>query len=274
MSDADAKNNLRQALSNLRKFLSPYLIVTRDTVQFNGATSYSIDVDQFTQEIKLSSPKSPSSLSTFQTALALYKGDFLQGFFIREAPEFEDWAYAERVRLRELALQALHRLAEIEMSHADYPAALETTTRLLAFDPWREETHRQRMIALARMGQRSAALAQYQACRRILEKELGVEPTRETTKLYEQIRSAEHITQHNLPASTTSFIGREEELTEIRLQLGNPECRLLTLVGEGGVGKSRLALKAAHDQIHQFLNGVWFVPLASVKDLEGMFRRH
>ena len=178
---------------------------------------------------------------------------------------------AERARLRELALQALHTLTEIEMSRANYLAALDSTSRLLAFDPWREEAHRQRMSALARAGQRSAALAQYQTCRRILEKELGVEPSAETTALYEQIRNAENISLHNLPATTTSFVGRESELAEITVRLLDANCRVLTLVGEGGVGKSRLALQAAQSHIHQFLGGVWYIPLSSVKDIDGLF---
>ena len=97
-------------------------------------------------------------------------------------------------------------------------------SRLLAFDPWREEAHRQRMSALARAGQRSAALAQYQTCRRILDKELGVEPSAETTALYEQIRNTENLSLHNLPANTTSFVGRESELAEISCQIAG--CRL------------------------------------------------
>ncbi|GAB4466354.1 MAG: BTAD domain-containing putative transcriptional regulator [Anaerolineales bacterium] len=270
MPDADAKNNLRQALTNLRKIANDHLTITRDSIEFTGDCF--LDCAEFESAIRAASSLDPERGAAILTdALRLYRGDFLEGFHLRDAPEFEDWMLTERARLRELALQALHRLAEIQMNRADYPATLEATARLLAFDPWREEAHRQRMSALARAGQRSAALAQYQTCRRILEKELGVAPSAETTALYEQIRDAEAHPSGNLPASTTSFVGREAELAEIGVRLANADCRVLTLVGEGGVGKSRLALQAAQTHIQQFLGGAWFVPLAHVQDLDGMF---
>ncbi len=270
MSDADAKNNLRQALTNLRKIANEYLNITRDSIEFTGDCF--LNSSKFEFDIKTASSLDPQPASVILTeSLALYRGDFLEGFYVRDTPDFEDWMLAERARLRELALQALHRLTEIEMSRANYLAALESTAALLAFDPWREEAHRQRMAALAHAGQRSAALAQYQTCRRILDKELGVEPSAETTALYEQIRSADKVSLHNLPAATTSFVGREFELEEIAVRLLDANCRVLTLVGEGGVGKSRLALQAAQSHIHQFLGGVWYVPLSSVKDIDGLF---
>jgi DNA-binding SARP family transcriptional activator/predicted ATPase len=270
MSDADAKNNLRQALANLKKYFEDELTITRDAIEFTGDAF--VDSIEFDSALRSASSSDLERVAVILTdSLRLYRGDFLEGFHIREVPDFEDWMLTERARLRELALQALHRLAEIQMSRADYPAALEATSRLLAFDPWREEAHRQRMSALARAGQRSAALAQYQSCRRVLEKELGVEPAAETTALYEQIRNAENVSLHNLPVSATSFVGREAELAEIRVRLANADCRLISLVGEGGVGKSRLALQAAQGLVQQFINGAWFVPLAPIKDIEGMF---
>lgn len=270
MSDTDAKNNLRQALTNLRKIADEYLIITRDSIEFTGDCF--LDSSKFESDIKNASSLDHQPASVILTnSLTLYRGDFLEGFYVRDAPDFEDWMLAERARLREIALQALHRLTEIEMSRANYLATLDSTSRLLAFDPWREEAHRQRMSALARAGQRSAALAQYQTCRRILEKELGVEPSAETTSLYEQIRATTNVSQHNLPASTTSFIGRESELAEIAVRLLDVNCRVLTLVGEGGVGKSRLALQAAQSHVNHFLGGVWYIPLASVKVIDGLF---
>ena len=270
MPDVDAKNNLRQALTNLRKFSDNELTITRDSIEFTGDCY--LDILQFEQDVKsASSLDTQHALVILKNSINLYKGDFLEGFHLRDALDFEDWMLTERARLRELALQALHRLTEIQMNSGDYLAALDSTSRLLTFDPWREEAHRQRMSALARAGQRSAALAQYQTCRRTLKKELGVEPSTETTSLYEQIRNTENVSLHNLPASMTSFIGRESELAEIAVRLANTNCRILTLVGEGGVGKSRLALQAAQSQVHRFLGGVWYIPLSSVKDIDGLF---
>jgi rhodanese-related sulfurtransferase len=105
------------------------------------------------------------------------------------------------------------------------------------------------MCLLARSGQRSAALRQYETCRHTLADELGVEPHEETTALYERIRTAGAARLHNLPDPPTPFIGRRELLQQIAECLGNPACRLLTLPGLGGIGKTHLALQAAREAL-------------------------
>ncbi|HNB53193.1 MAG TPA: BTAD domain-containing putative transcriptional regulator [Anaerolineales bacterium] len=267
MSDADAKNNLRQALSNLRKHLDPYLLVTRDTLQFNASAPHTLDVDEFVKGTHLPQLTiDHSQFTILNSSLALYSGDFLHGFFIREAPEFEDWAYAERVRLRELAFQALQTLTAYHQKRGEFPQALQTANRLLTFDPWREETHRQLMLLYARSGQRSAALAQYEQCRRVLAKELDVEPSAETTALYERIRAAGDTFPNNLTLRPTAFVGRTHELEHLDSLFTRPDCRLITLLGPGGIGKTRLALQAARHALQRglFLSGVFFVPLEGV----------
>jgi predicted ATPase len=126
------------------------------------------------------------------------------------------------------------------------------------------------MIALSLSGQRSAALAQYEVCRRILSEELGVEPEAETRTLDERIRDGglhpSIVPPHNLPAQRTRFVGRDAELAEIAEQLNSPDYRLLTLVGSGGVGKTRLALAAGRQAAPYFPDGTWFVPLIDVDE--------
>ena len=133
------------------------------------------------------------------------------------------------------------------------------------WNPGAKQSHRQLMRVLARSGQRSAALVQYATCRRVLAEELGVEPEEETTTLYEQIqRGAAPADAHptlsptNLAAHTplTPLIGRETELAQLADRLEERDCRLLTLVGPGGIGKTRLALQAAADLGASFRDGV------------------
>lgn len=267
MAETDAKNNLRQTLSNLRKLLEPYLLITRDAVQFDTAVPHTLDITQFEHHLARARDAAPAiRIAALQQAAVRYQGDFLAGFYVREAPEFEDWMLAQRVRYRELALHTLHTLTEHHLSRGEYGRAIDYATRLLALDAWREEAHRQLMTALAHSGQRSAALAQYENCRHLLERELGVAPSTETTALYERIRAAGETPPHNLPPQPTPFVGRQEELAQISACLQNPDCRLLTLVGTGGMGKTRLALQAA-EQAHRrrlFLHGAFFVPLVGV----------
>ncbi|NJN81703.1 MAG: hypothetical protein HC802_05035 [Caldilineaceae bacterium] len=265
MPDSAAANNLRQALTNLRKHFDRSLLITRETVAFNQDAPWFVDAHLFEARVRSSTDKpTEERVALLRQALALYRGDFMEGFFVRDSPDFEDWLLVQRVRLREVALQGWGVLTELLLDSGDYDAAVETAGCLLSMDPWREEAHRQRMLALARSGQSSAALAQFQSCRAVLRQEFGVEPSAETSALDERIRAARHGPRHSLPAATSEFVGREQELNAIQRRLASPACRLLTLVGLGGCGKTRLALQAGGALAQAFLNGVWFVSLAAV----------
>jgi predicted ATPase len=125
-------------------------------------------------------------------------------------------------------------------------------------------------------GQHSAALKQYQACEEILRRELGIDPQAETRELYKKIRRREikpvqvekqkekRAPQHNIPFQLSNFIGREKEQKTIAKLLSSH--RLVTLIGEGGIGKTRLSLKVGEGLLDQFPHGVWFVELASLND--------
>jgi DNA-binding SARP family transcriptional activator len=179
MPEADARTNLRQALSNLRKIVPAHIIIERDRVEFNRDSAYHLDVQAFERELAdgrwlmdgepSTSDHQPSAIRHLQTAVDLYRGDFLEGFSVRDAAAFEEWALAQRERLRELALGALHALTSDYLRRGQHAQGIDSARRVLALDPWREEAHRQLMLLLARSGQRSAALAQYETCRKILE---------------------------------------------------------------------------------------------------------
>ncbi|MEZ4767395.1 MAG: BTAD domain-containing putative transcriptional regulator [Caldilineales bacterium] len=267
MPDAAAANNLRQALTNLRKLAEPHVHITRDSVAFNRTAPYALDVETFRDLLRLSGGQpSGQRIGLLRQALTLYQGDFLEGFYVRDAPDYEDWALLQRVQLRELALRGWDTLAGLLLASGDYDEAVDAAGRLLAIDPWREETHRLRMLALARSGQFSAALAQYQACRDILQREFDAAPSAETTALFERIRAAMRGPRHNLPAATTGFVGREVELADLRRALASPDTRMLTILGQGGAGKTRLALEVAGRCAPMFLNGVRLGHLAGVND--------
>ncbi|GIV96693.1 MAG: transcriptional activator [Herpetosiphonaceae bacterium] len=280
MQEEAASANLRVALSNLRRLLPNYLIITRQTLAFNRQSPFWLDVDVFQSNVQLAQTAPPEKeLDLLRQAINLYSGEFLEGFFVREAPSFEEWVLGQRERMRRLALQTLYTLTARSSARGEYDTALGYTSRLLSLEPWQEEAHRQMMLLLALSGQRSAALAQYEICRTVLAQELGVEPMDETTALYTRIRegrigepaeaeqfSVPMLRLHNLPDQLTPFIGRETELAQIATRLTSPSCRLLTLVGPGGIGKTRLALQAATDYLSNFsvADGICFVPLAGV----------
>ena len=288
-----ARHNLRQAVFSLRQVIGdsaaspPYLLISREAIQFNRASDSSLDLAQFNtilqackQDRSRGSEDPAIRAARLEELVTLYRGEFLHGFFLEDSAEFEQWALVQRESLHQQALDALSTLADYYEQHGDLPAARRHALRQIELDPWHEEAYCQAMRALALEGQRSAALAQYETCRRVLAEELGVEPSARTRELAEQIRTGKLKTKeespaspatgplHNLPLSLTSFHGREQELLDLDGLIADPECRCISLVGPGGIGKTRLALQAAERHRAAFAHGVAFVPLASVGTVE------
>ncbi|HEX9923135.1 MAG TPA: BTAD domain-containing putative transcriptional regulator [Anaerolineae bacterium] len=275
MPEARAKRNLTKALSNLRQLIEPYLIIERHQISLDQDLPYQVDVDLFREAIEAVDSESPE-LEPLCQAVELYQGDFLAGFYVKHALTFEDWALTEREQLREAMVQALDTLVARYLERADHATGIEYAARLLAMDPLRESAHRQMMLLLARSGQRNAALAQYETCQRILAEELDVEPTAETTDLFERLKGTQKPLDHNLPPQPNVLVGREAELNRLVTHLGDPNCRLLTLIGPGGIGKTRLAIEGAAHFIRpelalaggRFADGIYFVNLAPLTPRE------
>ncbi|MCD6344495.1 MAG: tetratricopeptide repeat protein [Anaerolineae bacterium] len=284
-----ARQNLSQALCNLRHAIGdrdaqpPFLLITTQTLQFNRSSDHRLDVA--TLEALLAACKAHPHrrleacgpcADRLQRAVALYRGAFLEGFSLGGSPAFEEWMLLEQERYHRLVMASLCHLARRCELRGEYEQALEYAWWQAALDPWREEAHRQAMRALALIGRRNEALVQYETCRRVLEEEIGVQPEPETRALYERIRGGLEVlprvpaSSSNLPASLTPFIGREKELAQIEERLEDTSCRLLTLVGPGGIGKTRLALEAAAAQRIQCSHGVFLVPLAPLSSVDGI----
>jgi DNA-binding SARP family transcriptional activator/predicted ATPase len=290
-----ARHNLRQALYNLRLTLDdftakpPYFLINRDTIRFNPESDYSLDVDQFNEHYcawengRGRESVEPTHLfPQLEAMLQLYRGEFLAQFYPKDSEEYEDWILMQRESLHQRVLIALATLANEYEHRGEYQVARHYAERQIELDPWREEAHVQIMRVLALDGQRSTALAQYEKHRRVLVEELGVEPSQKTRALYEQIRldtfkpmagppatiSVPPI--HNLPVPLTPFVGREQELADLAKIMADPECRWITLVGPGGIGKTRLALQAAEQHSSEFAQGSAFIPLASVGSIEAV----
>ncbi|MDQ5851245.1 MAG: AAA family ATPase [Chloroflexota bacterium] len=283
LAEVVAQHNLRQALTNLRQVLGdrsadpPFLLISRETVQFNPASNSWLDAAAFTGLLAACETHPHRRAITCAScaerrarAAALYRGDFLAQFFLRDSRAFEEWASLKRERLRQQALEALGYLSAYYVQRRAYQEARRYAWQWLELDPWDEAAHQHLMRALWLSGQRSAALAHYERCCRTLRQELGVEPAPETTTLYEQIRDTELDAVARLddtgrvPAPSTPFIGREAELAQLADLLQHPACRLITLTGPGGIGKTRLAVQAATDQRPTFADGVSFVALAAL----------
>jgi DNA-binding SARP family transcriptional activator/predicted ATPase len=274
VTDAQASKNLRDVLSNLRRLFDSHLAINRQTVALIDGPALQIDSRRFEQA-------AAAGGTALREAVELYRGDFLEGFSLAEAPEYEEWALVERERLRQLALGALQQLAAQAGHQGDYAQGIAQLNRLLALDPTREEAHRLLMLLLAMSGQRGAALAQYAACRRALADELGVDPDAATEELHRRILDGAVVglaqppaparAVHQLPAPRALVVGRAAEAAQVAALLADPACRLITITGPGGVGKTCLALYAAHQLLPAsrrgaaFADGLAFVALAPLE---------
>ena len=277
-----AQHNLRQSLYLLRRtfdvlqpqFSSDLLTITRQSVTLHGAFVES-DLGQMAQ-LLARGEGGDAPIDSYSEAVALYRGEFLAGFSLADAFEFDEWLLLEREMWSQQTLQILHMLTQFYQQQGDMAQVLVYAARQLEMEPLRESACRSLMAASAAQGQRSKALAYYEACRHLLLRELGVAPAAETVALYEQIKAEASAPQGpdlppaQLPPPAMPLVGREEELAQVRARLQDPACRLLTLLGAGGIGKTSLALAAARqpELAQLFPNGRFFIQLAGLTSAE------
>lgn len=282
-----ARHSLRQALANLRQTLgdqdaaAPLLLITRDEVQLARPDALWLDVARF-QELLDASERHPhrrpdacpACAERLAAAAALYRGDFMAHFFVDGSPEFEGWIAARRAALQQRACRALGLLAACYERQDRYAEAQQTLARLLELEPWHEEAHRALMQVLARGGQRSAALAQFERCRALLQDELRAAPDPLTVALHASIlRSSSQTLEEQRRAEAGRrrpalppgpYVERPAEQASLAEHLAAPQRRLISLVGPGGIGKTRLALQSAAEHALAFDDGVCVVPLAAL----------
>ncbi|HEV3504311.1 MAG TPA: AAA family ATPase, partial [Actinomycetes bacterium] len=131
----------------------------------------------------------PACVAPLAAAARLHRGDFLAGFSLRDSTSFDDWQYFQAERLRRELAGTLERLATAQIGQRHWDDAVDAARRWLALDPLHEPAHRQLMRIYTWSGRRGAALRQFQACQRVLEEELGVEPLEETVAVHEAIQA-------------------------------------------------------------------------------------
>jgi predicted ATPase/DNA-binding SARP family transcriptional activator len=295
-SQAEALKSLRRELSRLKKSLGEDSIVaTSGQLALNSGAD--VDTVRFQQKLKLVrehdhflETECPSCLDALSRAVDSYTDSFMAGFNLLDCPEFDAWQDYQRENFRYEQDHALHLLARWYMFQGREDQVFHYCRRLLALDPLNETVHRLLMQANIQSGRPAAALREYEEFARLLQERMGVEPAEEIRQFYEDILkgnfpNSEEMTvtparannqpappvvrrrRSNLPQQPTPFVGRQRELMMIQLRLQEPACRLLTLIGPGGFGKTRLALKVGQSILEGdnplFSGGVLFVPLAT-----------
>lgn len=309
LSMQQARNNLRYVLPMLRRTVAPYLSVTPQTISFNRQVPYWQDVEIL--RTTLQGDLAAISTEQLQTTLELYQGEFLAGFRVRNAPSFVAWLTTQRQQLQRLTIQGLLHLAERQLRHHDYTASQLTRQRIidlirqpgsdLSFAlmqsgidltlyqhlvPWLKTGELRQAIAQVEIGQADPmayAPPNGQPVEVTIDPKPGVHPFQLVTHPSGSLptRTMDSARGHNLPGQLTPFFGRQEEINELMAHLATMAYRLLTLTGEGGIGKTRLALAVAQSIVDlsrpgsetgagetpptsqpPFPDGVWFVPLA------------
>lgn len=278
-NDSDALTYLRNRLTRLRSAIHDdqaapsWLNIDRKAIALRTGDDIVIDITQFEAHLAAVERHAhrqlaacPTCLAQLTAAVELVRGEFLAGLNF-PSDTWEAWIVAEREHLRQRALQAMSLLRDARVEQGDWSGVLAIAQRQLALEPWLEAAHRAAMLAHHQLGERTAALAQYEQCAALLWEELGVEPEAETAALQQRLWAdeVEKISTtsipDNLPHQLGRFVGRVGEQERLLQRLADPDVRLLTIVGTGGVGKTRLALEVGQAIKANFPDGVWFVAL-------------
>ncbi|MGA2380892.1 MAG: BTAD domain-containing putative transcriptional regulator [Spirochaetia bacterium] len=213
-----APANLRRALASLQASLGPgWLQADRETVALCGLGRIRVDFDDLIIRVRDARTHHPGAEDRLcaaceeklEEAGALHKGDFLEGFNLKDCPEFDQWQMLKRDELLQEMSYAMERLAQASAEAGRWEDAIERARRWLSLDELHEPAHRALMFSYSRTGKRSAALHQYEECARLLQAELGQEPDERTRVLYERIRDRKlersvAATSPLRPAGTTS----------------------------------------------------------------------
>jgi DNA-binding SARP family transcriptional activator len=237
-----ARGSLRRTLSALRKGLGGAWLGT-DRREISLEPGAGVDA------VRFESLAASHDVTDLDAAAALYRGDFMQGFALRDSGEFDDWQMQQANTYRRLSSTVFERLSEAHEDDGALGEAIEAAVHWLALDPLHEPAHRRLMLLYARAGDRNAAVRQYRECVRVFQEELGVPPLDETNELYRRIIEGDRAELVALPpipvllpAPRTGFVGREADLAALNAAYERAGDSLVgvLVVGEPGIGKTRL----------------------------------
>jgi predicted ATPase/DNA-binding SARP family transcriptional activator len=270
-SEEAARRNLRPMLTRVRRWPFVERIDTDgDLLRWSVKT----DVQAFHEALVADRP---------EQALAMYGGPLMSGLDVADSPAFDDWVRIARSELETARRSAALRVAESLERSGRLDEAAETLGSLLRTDPLDEDAVRRSMRLACLAGDRRAALQAFEEFEASLRAELALAPEAATRALAERIRSGDchpagtaaappppttdahaFALRTRVPRPTTPFVGRHAEVERAIALLGDPTCSLLTLVGPGGIGKTRLALHLADAANDDFAGNVGFVSCAEV----------
>jgi predicted ATPase/DNA-binding SARP family transcriptional activator len=281
-ADSDnAAGALHVHVSALRKLLEPerspgdepQVLITRVPGYMIKVSNDQLDLAHFERLVQegrhaLTEDDAARASSLLRAALSLWRGPPLSDVSL------DPFRHHELDRMEEARISALEDRFEADLAlghHAHLVAEIEAVA---ADHPLRERLRGQLMLALYRSGRQAEALEVYRDTSRMLSEELGIDPSNTLQHLNEDILHQDaslewfpsEAPRTNLPVQLTSFIGRTREMDQVRRFL--KDGRLVTLVGPGGGGKTRLAIQVATELMIDYADGVWLVELADLTEGE------
>ncbi len=213
-----ALKNLRNLLTQMRPDFGAHLTITRATVSFNRHAVHWIDCAELIAAVKAN--KTSVDFIELSQATALYRGEFLQGFHLRDAAEYELWLTEQREAMKRRVVTGLDRLCNFSIKRGGDQMGITLANRLVALEPYREASHRLLMNLLALADERSAALAQFETARNLLWDAFGAEPSRSTVALYNQIRF-DTTSVPDSPTPLEPFLAPDMSRTPLQTQIGH-----------------------------------------------------
>ncbi len=281
-----ARASLRRALADLRSAIDderaspPYLDVTRQAIQFDQASDAWVDVNAFRILARTTQTSSEQTITRWEEAAELYRGEFMEGFSLPDSAPFEEWLLQSREELKRQFLDIIGQLVKGLEERGEYQRGLSHAWRGVEIDPLRESGQRGLMRLLALCGQREAALAQYEACERTLAEELGIAPSAETRALYDllvaekwppvRMTDVERLILAPRAIGTSPYRGlaafREqdaafffgrEQFTEQLLEATLTHKVIAVIIGSSGSGKSSVVYAGLLPKLHE--QGDWLI---------------
>ena len=264
--------NLRTALVRVRKQVGGGLDVTRKTVALVTDDGHYVDSLALLDGIGAAGViDSAENAQQLLTLLETYGGDFLGDFYLKDAPRFNDWVAITREQIRQQVASSFRQLGEYALANRGFSDGLVAVRQWVDFDRLDEDANQALIELLINDGRQSEAIRLYDRYQQLLRAEVGAEPGAHMVALVDSLRMKPDPVAvdvkpipNNIPQPHDAFFGRIGAQSDINNRLDKPWCRLVSILGQGGVGKTRLSQTIAQSRLANYPDGVWLIELADL----------
>jgi len=294
LSEKRALHNLRQTLYQLKKTWNEIeedqelLLIDQDTITIHPRLDLWVDVLAFeekfynaTRFMKDHSHFNHLDIQLLKNAMALFRGPFLDRFEINDTPLFNEWETFQRERTSQMFVQGLNILIDYYIQRGDFSTAGRLSDQMIEITPWDESAYAKSMQLYAAGKFWHMASGKFQKLRTYLKENFAEDPQPSIQNLNNEILNLsikgeafqfiDQTINNNLPEFSSSFVGRGDELLALSGMIADPNVHLISLIGIGGIGKTRLAIEVGSLFTGLFKDGVYYIPLKSISSKESFF---